>query len=137
MSPLSKVKMSLFGIGVGRAMHQELLELSYPPEGHPGGNPSVGSTEQVTVSETFDGTVTLLYQSKVLDYTCWIQGEAPPLADDKAINAIVDQGQICKDDGLGNPPLVTLDVARHPYPILNIRRKLLPNVTWVMGTFLV
>jgi hypothetical protein len=48
---------------------------------------------QVTVCEAFDGTVTLLHQGKALDYTCWTKGEAPPLADDKEINAVVDRAK--------------------------------------------
>ncbi len=45
---------------------------------------------QVTVCEGFDGTITLLHQGKPLDYTCWMRGDPPPLADDKEVNAIVD-----------------------------------------------
>jgi transposase len=48
---------------------------------------------QVTVCEAFDGTVTLLHQGKPLDYVCWCRGEAPPLADDKEVNAAVEQAQ--------------------------------------------
>ncbi|MDN5940030.1 MAG: ISNCY family transposase [Salinisphaera sp.] len=47
----------------------------------------------VTVCEGFDGAVTLLHQGKRLEYTCWTRGEAPPLADDKEINAKVDQAK--------------------------------------------
>jgi hypothetical protein len=47
----------------------------------------------VTICEAFDGTVILLHQGKVLDYTCWIKGEAPPLADDKELNAVVDRAK--------------------------------------------
>lgn len=49
---------------------------------------------QVTVCERFDGAVTLLHQGKALDYTCWVKGDPPPLADDKEINAVVDEAKV-------------------------------------------
>lgn len=47
----------------------------------------------VTVCEGFDGTVTLLHQGQPLDYTCWTRGEAPPLADEKEIDAVVESAK--------------------------------------------
>src|SRR5699024_1989919 len=52
---------------------------------------------QVTVCESFDGAVTLLHQGKALDYTCWVKGDPPPLADDKEINAIVNEAKTKQD----------------------------------------
>lgn len=49
--------------------------------------------KKVTVCEGFDGTVTLLYKGRRLDYTCWARGEPPPCVDDKEINSIVDQSK--------------------------------------------
>jgi hypothetical protein len=48
---------------------------------------------QVTVCEGFDAAFALLRHGKRLDYTCWEKGEAPPLADDKELNQLVDQAQ--------------------------------------------
>jgi len=46
----------------------------------------------MTVCESFDGTVTLLYKGKEQPYTTYKRGEKPqPVADDKTINQIVDQ----------------------------------------------
>jgi len=46
----------------------------------------------VTVCESFDGTVTLLYNGKEQLYTTYKRGEKPqPVADDKTINQAVDQ----------------------------------------------
>jgi len=46
----------------------------------------------VTVCEHFDGSITLLYQGKALDYEAWKRGEAPPaITDSKQINQTVDQ----------------------------------------------
>ncbi|MGH8161270.1 MAG: ISNCY family transposase [Gammaproteobacteria bacterium] len=48
---------------------------------------------KVTVCGHFDGSTTLLHKGKALDYTCWTRGEAPPLADDKELNAVVEQAK--------------------------------------------
>lgn len=47
----------------------------------------------VTVCETFDGATAVLHKGKPLDYTCWHKDDAPPLADDKEINAVVEQAK--------------------------------------------
>lgn len=47
---------------------------------------------QVTVCETFDGSVTLLYKGQSLPYRVLNEGEAPiPLDDEKSIHATVEQ----------------------------------------------
>jgi len=49
----------------------------------------------VTVCESFDGTVTLLYNGKEQQYTTYKRGEKPqPVADGKTINQAVDQAII-------------------------------------------
>lgn len=59
---------------------------------------------RVTVCEGFDGTMTLLHQGKALDYTCWVKGDPPPLADDKQVNAIVDATKVKQDRRQGWKP---------------------------------
>lgn len=47
---------------------------------------------QVTVCESFDGTVTLLYRGKALPYATFDRGQPPPpLEDEKTINCRVEQ----------------------------------------------
>lgn len=59
---------------------------------------------RVTVCEGFDGTITLLHQGKALDYTGWVKNAPPPLADDKEVNAIVDEAKVKQDRRHGWKP---------------------------------
>ncbi|MDF1537164.1 MAG: transposase, partial [bacterium] len=47
---------------------------------------------EVTICEAFDGTVTLLYQGKTLEYSIYKKAQRPtPLEDEKTINQRVDK----------------------------------------------
>ena len=50
---------------------------------------------RITVCEAFDGTLTLLHQGKVLDYSILQEGARPiPLDDEKSVHLTVDQARI-------------------------------------------
>ena len=49
---------------------------------------------KITVCEAFDGTVTLLHQGQILDYSILQEGEPPiPLDDEKSIHLTVNQAR--------------------------------------------
>ena len=49
---------------------------------------------RITVCEAFDGTLTLLHQGKVIDYSILREGERPiPLDDEKSVHHTVDQAR--------------------------------------------
>lgn len=65
----------------------------------------------ITVCKALDGKVALLYKNKSLPYTCWEHGQQPPpLADDKQVNACVEQAK--KRQGTRTPWRPAID---HPW----------------------
>ncbi|HET6655663.1 MAG TPA: ISNCY family transposase [Gammaproteobacteria bacterium] len=65
---------------------------------------------RVTVCEAFDGTITLLCQGKVLNYSCWSRTPPTPTADSKDLNDQVDQIKRVKTRGRSRKP-----ASNHPW----------------------
>ena len=64
---------------------------------------------RITVCEAFDGTLTLLHQDKVLDYSILQEGERPiPLDDEKSVHHTVDQARILQAQRPSGNPLPTI-----------------------------